>query len=73
MNAKQRVRSLALGSLILTLAIYMASIWLFAESAPNAPSRPPTLNALFVWIFLWGGIFSTLRPLIPNDPREISN
>jgi len=73
MNAKQRVRGLAFGSLILTLAIYMSSIWLFAENAPNAPSRPPSLNALFVWMFLWGGIYSTLRPLIPNDSPQISN
>jgi len=73
MNAKQRVRSLALGSFILTLAIYIASIWLFAENEPSAASRVPSLNGFFVWIFLWGGIFSTLRPLIPSDPPQISN
>jgi hypothetical protein len=56
-----------------TLALYVVSEHLLATVFPNAPSQPPTINGIFIWILLWGSMFSALRPLLPNDAPKISN
>jgi hypothetical protein len=73
MNQKQRVRMLAGGSFCLAVAIYFFGIWLLAQIDPNAKSRPADFLVFFLVSIFWGGIYFTLRPLIPNDPAQISN
>jgi len=67
MAFKARVRPLAFGSLCLTIAFYLAGLWLVAEINPDGKSSGPTFMRLFVGLFLWGALFLTLRPLIPDD------
>ena len=64
-NVKQRLLSLAVGTLVLTASIHGISDWLLF---PHSPSRPYSWSGFTNWLFLWGGIFMALRPLIPNDP-----
>jgi hypothetical protein len=64
-NMKQKLLSLAVGTLLLTASIHGISDFLLF---PHGPTRPYSWRGFTEWTFLWASIFLALRPLIPNDP-----
>jgi hypothetical protein len=64
MNAKDRVRALAFGSLCLTVALYGAAQWIATEANPVGRGEGFSPVGLEAVIFLWAAIFLTFRPLI---------
>jgi hypothetical protein len=63
---------LAGGSFCLAIDICFFGIWMLAQIDPNAKSHLPNFSRCFC-AGIWGGIYFTLRPLIPNDAPRISN
>jgi hypothetical protein len=63
---KRRVRGLAFGCFVLTMAMYMLLIYLLAMTMPDAKSSGPSWLTAFVFLFLGIAIFMVLRPLVPK-------
>jgi hypothetical protein len=71
MDAKQRIRTLAWGSLSLALALQLSEFWFVGMVNPNLKGEAfdlwSALPGVYLGLCLWGGIFFTLRPFIPGD------
>lgn len=70
MTRKQRLKTLALGTFCLSMNILMFAVWLVAQLNPSAKIALDA-NYLFLTMFMWGGLYFSMVPFIPNDP--ISN
>jgi hypothetical protein len=73
MNAKARVKTLAIGSLGFTLLLYAVAVWSAAKVNPSTIGEKLSVVGLETVLFLWAAIFLALRLLIPQDPPAQSN
>ncbi len=67
MNAKDRGRALAFGSLCFTAVLYGAALWINTGANPFGKGETFSLTHLEATIFLWAAIFLTIHPLIAED------
>lgn len=66
MTRKQRVKTLALGTFCVSMNVLMFSVWFLAQLNPDG-KMVMDANYLFLPLFLWGGLYFTMLPFIPND------